>query len=638
MVIIAVFPGQGSQSPGFLAPWLEREGAAQRLQQYSDWAGVDLVAAGTEWDADRIRDTRVAQPLIVAASLLSWNALDSRENVVGVAGHSVGEFAAAAASGILSEEDALRLVGLRGRAMAEAAAAQESGMSAVIGGDEATVVARLEELGLTPANYNGGGQLVAAGALGALQTLAAEPPAGTRVIPLAVAGAFHTDFMSPAVATLRQAAAEVEPHDPSLRIWTNRDGAAIAAGAAYRDLLVDQVASPRALGPVHGRVRRGGRPRHHRARPCGHAGGPRQASPARRACGRRQDPGRPRRRGRTSDRRNSMTPALVQATGPAHTRIYSYGAARGENDVPNDDLVGPIDSSDEWIRQRTGIVSRVRANKETTAIDLATDAATEAIARSGIDPKSIDAVIIATVTNPKQTPSVAAIVADRVGANPAAAYDINAACAGFSYGVAQADALIRGGLAHYAVVVGAEKLSDVVDPTDRSISFLLGDGAGAVVIGPSDTPGIGPTVWGSDGSKSDAIAMNATLTQFRDGEVPWPTLRQEGQAVFRWAVWEMVKVARQALEAAGVESSDLAAFVPHQANMRIIDEFAKQLKIPATVVIARDIETTGNTSAASIPLATHRLLEEHPELSGGLALQIGFGAGLVFGAQVIVLP
>ncbi|WP_454115675.1 beta-ketoacyl-ACP synthase III [Microbacterium lacticum] len=333
-----------------------------------------------------------------------------------------------------------------------------------------------------------------------------------------------------------------------------------------------------------------------------------------------------------------MRPALHQPTGPAHTRIYAYGAARGENAVPNDDLVGPIDSSDEWIRQRTGIITRTRANAETTAIELSTDAAAEAIARSGVDPADIDAVIVATISNPKQTPSVSAIVADRIGANPAAAYDVNAACAGFAYALAQADALIRGGAAHYAVVVGAEKLSDVVDPTDRSISFLLGDGAGAVVIGPSDYAGIGPTVWGSDGSKADAVGMNHTLVEFRDGLAPWPTLRQEGPTVFRWAVWEMVKVARQALEAAGVEASDLAAFVPHQANMRIIDEFAKQLGLPESVVIARDIETTGNTSAASIPLATHRLLEEHPEVSGGLALQIGFGAGLVFGAQVVVLP
>ncbi|WP_203579515.1 beta-ketoacyl-ACP synthase III [Microbacterium hibisci] len=333
-----------------------------------------------------------------------------------------------------------------------------------------------------------------------------------------------------------------------------------------------------------------------------------------------------------------MSRSLVQPTGAAHTRIYAYGAARGEIAVPNEDLVGPIDSSDEWIRQRTGIVTRMRAVAETDAIDLATDAAREAIERSGVDASQVDAVIVATISNPKQTPSVSAIVADRVGANPAAAYDVNAACAGFAYGVAQADALIRAGAAHYAVVIGTEKLSDIVDPTDRSISFLLGDGAGAVVIGPSDTAGIGPTVWGSDGSKADAVGMNHTLTDFRDGAAPWPTLRQEGPTVFRWAVWEMVKVARQALEAAGVEASDLAAFIPHQANMRIIDEFAKQLGLPDTVLIGRDIETTGNTSAASIPLATHRLLEEHPELSGGLALQIGFGAGLVFGAQVVVLP
>jgi len=329
---------------------------------------------------------------------------------------------------------------------------------------------------------------------------------------------------------------------------------------------------------------------------------------------------------------------LKQATGAAHTRIYSVGAARGDNSVPNEDLVGPIDSSDEWIRQRTGIITRTRAVPETSAIELSADAAKEAVERSGIDPAEIDLVIVATISNPKQTPSVAAIVADRIGATPAAAYDMNAACAGYAYAVAQADALIRAGAARHAVVIGAEKLSDVVDPTDRSISFLLGDGAGAVVIGPSETPGISATVWGSDGSKADLVGMNHTLTEFRDGKAPWPTLRQEGPRVFRWAVWEMAKVAREALERAGVEASDLAAFIPHQANLRIIEEFAKQLKLPETTVIARDIETTGNTSAASIPLATHRLLEEHPELSGGLALQIGFGAGLVFGAQVVVLP
>lgn len=241
---IAVFPGQGSQSPGFLAPWLERGGERERLGLYSEWTGIDLIAAGTEWDADRIRDTQVAQPLIVAASLLSWNALPERDRIAGVAGHSVGEFAAAAAAGILSEEDALRLVGLRGRAMAAAAAVEQTGMSAVIGGDQDAVVERLDALGLTPANYNGGGQLVAAGALPDLARLAAEPPAGARVIALQVAGAFHTRYMAPAVEALRAAADRVATAEPTIAIWTNRDGSLVTSGASFRDLLVDQVASP----------------------------------------------------------------------------------------------------------------------------------------------------------------------------------------------------------------------------------------------------------------------------------------------------------------------------------------------------------------------------------------------------------
>lgn len=332
------------------------------------------------------------------------------------------------------------------------------------------------------------------------------------------------------------------------------------------------------------------------------------------------------------------TPILRQSQGPAFTRILGLGAARGDVSVPNEDLIGPIDSSDEWIRQRTGIITRTRASQDVLAVDLATDAAKEAITASGVDAAQIDAVIIATISNIQQTPSMAAVVADRVGSNPAAAYDLNAACAGYPYAIAQADALIRSGAANYVLVIGAEKLSDVVDPADRSISFLLGDGAGAAVVGPSDFAGISKTVWGSDGSKAGAVGMNATLQEYRRGEAPWPTLRQEGQTVFRWAVWDMAKVAKEALDAAGVTSDQLAAFIPHQANMRIVDEFAKQLKLPESVVIARDIETTGNTSAASIPLAAHRLLTEHPELSGGLALQIGFGAGLVFAAQVVVLP
>ncbi len=332
------------------------------------------------------------------------------------------------------------------------------------------------------------------------------------------------------------------------------------------------------------------------------------------------------------------TPVLQQSHGPEFTRILAVGAARGDLVVPNDDLVGPIDSSDEWIRQRTGIIERRRASKGINAIDLAETAAREAIAKAGILPTQIGAVLVSTISNVAITPSMAALLADRIGATPAPAYDISAACAGYTYGIAQADALIRSGVAEYVLVVGAEKLSQFARPNDRTISFLLGDGAGAAVIGPSDFPGISKTVWGSDGSKWDAVGMDATFEEFTDGDKGWPMMRQDGQTVFRWAVWEMAKVAQRALDAAGVTSDQLAAFIPHQANMRIIDELAKQLKLPETVKIGRDIETTGNTSAASIPLATHRLLEDNPELSGGLALQIGFGAGLVFGAQVVVLP
>jgi len=332
-------------------------------------------------------------------------------------------------------------------------------------------------------------------------------------------------------------------------------------------------------------------------------------------------------------------PTLHQSVGTPFTRIISVGAARGDLTVPNDDIVGPIESSDEWIRQRTGVITRKRASASISAADLATDAAKEAISKAGIKPTEIGAVIIATISNEVQTPSMAALVADRIGATPAAAYDVSAACAGFCYGIAQADALVRAGTAKYVLVVGAEKLSDFAKPDDRTISFLLGDGAGAVIVGPADEPGISATVWGSDGGKWDAVGMDRPMRDaFNDREGDFPTLRQDGQSVFRWAVWEMAKVAQQALDAAGITADDLAAFIPHQANMRIINEFAKQLNVPDSVVIARDIETTGNTSAASVPLAMHRVLEENPSLSGGFALIIGFGAGLVYAAQIVRLP
>lgn len=243
-MIIAVFPGQGSQTPGFLSPWLAIDGVSERLDLYSEWSGVDLRAAGTEWDADRIRATEVAQPLIVAASLLSWSCFAGKDDVKGVAGHSVGEFAAAVAAGILSERDALRLVGIRGRAMAEAAAAEPTGMRAVLGGKAEDVAAALDRHGLSAANYNGGGQIVAAGSITALDALSDDAPRGTRIVPLQVAGAFHTAYMSSAVAELRNAAQAVHAGEPRIGIWTNRDGGSVDSGAAFVEALIEQVASP----------------------------------------------------------------------------------------------------------------------------------------------------------------------------------------------------------------------------------------------------------------------------------------------------------------------------------------------------------------------------------------------------------
>ncbi|GAB2548788.1 beta-ketoacyl-ACP synthase III [Brachybacterium huguangmaarense] len=333
-----------------------------------------------------------------------------------------------------------------------------------------------------------------------------------------------------------------------------------------------------------------------------------------------------------------MSVTLKPRPSVAGSRILGYGAARGDLEVPNDDIVGPIDSSDEWIRQRTGIISRRRASADISVQDLALEASREAITASGLEGSDIDVVIVSTVSFPYATPSLAAWLGAQIGRPDAVAYDISAACAGFCYGIGQADALVRSGTARNVLVVGAEKLSDFISPTDRSISFLLGDGAGAAVVSVSDTPMIGPTIWGSNGENWDTIRMTGSLLDFRDGKCPWPTMEQDGRTVFRWAVWHTADIVRQALDEAGLTVDDIDVFVPHQANMRIVDELVKQLKLPESVVVARDIAQTGNTSAASIPLATHRLLSEGQAKSGDVCVQIGFGAGLVYAGQVVILP
>jgi 3-oxoacyl-[acyl-carrier-protein] synthase-3 len=337
--------------------------------------------------------------------------------------------------------------------------------------------------------------------------------------------------------------------------------------------------------------------------------------------------------------RPSAPRPLLTPTGAAHARILSVGSYRPERVVTNEEICQRIDSSDQWIRERSGIASRRFAAPDESVIDMAEAASRSAIERSGLAPAEIDAVLVATVTHPYQTPSAASLLTHRLGSTPAAAMDISAACAGFCHGLALANDMIRGGSARNVLVVGVEKLSDFLDLDDRSSAFIFGDGAGAVVVGPSDTSGIGPTIWGSDGSQWEAIINKKSWLEYRDDpEREWPWLTMAGPTVFRWAVWQMSPVAQKALDAAGLSVNDLDAFIPHQANVRIIDAMVKELQLPADIPVARDIAETGNTSAASIPIAMDRMLSEGEVRSGGRALLIGFGAGLSYAAQVVELP
>lgn len=331
---------------------------------------------------------------------------------------------------------------------------------------------------------------------------------------------------------------------------------------------------------------------------------------------------------------------MIKVRKGTDSQILSVGGYQPSRVVPNSEIVDRIDSTDEWIQQRTGIESRRFAAPDESVIDMATKACQQALDRAHLTMADIDTVIVATITYPFQAPSAATALVVRLGNPQAAAFDINAACAGFCYGLGMASDFVRSGTSKYVLVVGVEKLSDFTDPDDRATAFIFADGAGAVIVGPSDHPGIGPTVWGSDADSRDAIVMNPSWNDFRNDAkgVKWPNISQQGQAVFRWAVFSMSKAGLRALEAAGVAPDQLDAFIPHQANVRIIETMAKEMKIPEKVIIAQDIRTSGNTSAASVPLAMSALLVEHPELHGGLALLIGYGAGLVYAGQVVQLP
>ena len=331
--------------------------------------------------------------------------------------------------------------------------------------------------------------------------------------------------------------------------------------------------------------------------------------------------------------------ALTTTTGAAHAAILGVGAYRPRRVVPNVDLVEAIDSSDEWIQQRSGIKTRRFADPDESVQMMSVAAAREALAKAGIDAGQVDAVIVATVSHLLQTPAVAPMIATELGCEQPVAFDISAACAGFCHGVSLAADMVRGGSATYALVIGVERLTDILDLTDRGTAFIFADGAGAVVVGPSETAGIGPVVWGSDGEQHALITQREDWRDVMASDTPiMPALTMQGSAVFRWASFSMAKIGLQALDQAGVSVDELDCFVPHQANMRITDAMARSMKLPATVKIARDIADQGNTSAASVPLALHRMIEEGDAVSGDTALLIAFGAGLAYAAQVVVVP
>ncbi|WP_340375331.1 beta-ketoacyl-ACP synthase III [Streptomyces sp. SS7] len=330
--------------------------------------------------------------------------------------------------------------------------------------------------------------------------------------------------------------------------------------------------------------------------------------------------------------------ARLRATaGPAHARIQGTGAYRPSRVVTNDEICARIDSSDEWIRRRSGIVTRHFAGPDETVVTMGTEAARKALAQAGTDPRDVGLVLLATMSSLEQSPAAAPRIAHLLGTD-AAAVDVGAACSGFSYGLALAGSVVRAGDARFVVVIGSERMSDIVDPADRGSAFLFGDGAGAVVVGPSETPGLGPVVWASDGNQHRMIAHDRSWLDTRDGSGPWPTLRMAGPEVFRWATGTIPEISRRALDAAGLDVADLAAFIPHQANARIVDSAARSLGLAPHTVVARDVVRAGNTSAASIPLAMDAVLAQGGLSRGDPALLVGFGAGLTCAAQVVALP
>ena len=326
---------------------------------------------------------------------------------------------------------------------------------------------------------------------------------------------------------------------------------------------------------------------------------------------------------------------IRQQVGAAATAMLGLGVYRPERVVTNDEICEVLDSSDEWIQTRSGIRSRRFAGPGEDLLTMATTAAERALEAAGVAADQLGCVIVATSTHPEHTPASAPQIADRLGSR-APAFDVSAGCAGFCHALSVASELVRGGAATYVLVIGVEQLSRFMDPTDRGTAFIFADGAGAVIVGPAEEAGIGPVAWGSDGSQAHVITQ--TPSCLGDSEAHHPVVQMEGAAVYRWAPYAMAKVAHEALDSAGITVDDLDAFIPHQANLRIVHTLARNIKLPESVAVASDITVSGNTSAASVPLAIEAMVRGGEAEVGDLALLIAFGAGLSYAGQVVTLP
>ncbi|HZZ45691.1 MAG TPA: beta-ketoacyl-ACP synthase III [Pseudonocardia sp.] len=330
----------------------------------------------------------------------------------------------------------------------------------------------------------------------------------------------------------------------------------------------------------------------------------------------------------TARRTLSLAPTVPGA------RLVGWGSSQPDHVVTNHDLAKRVETSDEWIRDRVGIVSRRIADKDTLLVDMAVDAGSKAIADAGFSPTDIDTVLVANCTMPNPIPNAAAQVAYRIGINAPGAFDLNAACAGFCYAMGMASDLIRGGSSRNVLIIGAEKLSDWLDWDDRSTCIIFADGAGAAVLAPAqseDEVGVGPLIWGSSGDMSEVIRVKPETSG----------ITQEGQAVFRWATTQIGPIALRAIEAAGLTPADIDVFVPHQANLRIVDAVAKRLRKAGArddMRVAQDIVHSGNTSSASIPLAVDHMRAAGEISRGDVLLLVGFGAGLSYAGQVVICP